>query len=328
MRRILVPLDGSPEAEGALAPAAAAAARTGAALTLVTVHEPAAAHLGLDDLSAAFVAIDQEVRDDERAYLASKVRQARMVHQNRLRAVLLEGRPGDKLIEFANEEEFDLIAMTTHGRSALSRLWLGSTAEEVVKRADPPVLLLRPGAAAGRSDLLFDRVLVPLDGSQRAESALASVAEYLSPSGILHLFTVVKPPVLFAPPARPGAPSDAKVSRRQKVIAYRYLRRIARRMRGCGRAVALHVAEAFVVSREIVRYANAERIELIVIATHARGGPARWALGSVADKIVRAGSCPVLVCRSRAADDKASEEYRAAITEYTPVACAVAGGMP
>ena len=317
MRKLIVPLDGSSEAERVLPLALAIAARSDAELRLVTVHHLSHSTLGLHDMGLAFAAIDREIRNDERMYLEAKVRDISASHGIAPIPVLLDGNPAEELVRYAREERADLVVMATHGRGGVCRLWLGSVADQVVRQADQPVLLIRPDGLD--QPVSFQRILVPLDGSRRAEKALPGAWELLAPeTGVLHLLNVVTLPFMFAPPARPGLDPESENVQRRKLFAYRYLRRIAAGPRAEGAAVAVHVAEGLDPAREILRYCADERIDLVAIATHGRAGPARWALGSVEDKIVRAGMAPVLVCRAPEAGDAMSHAYRAAMLEQDP----------
>ncbi|HEY1013009.1 MAG TPA: universal stress protein [Herpetosiphonaceae bacterium] len=141
---ILVPLDGSAFAEQALEPARQLAQRCDAHVVLVSVIPV------LDDLS--FVAsgiipvwarVNQHLQPAAAAYLAT-IAQRLAPHCGPVRTRSFDGPPATMITAAAAEERADLIVMATHGRSGLSRLWLGSVATRVLQHTDRPVLLIRP----------------------------------------------------------------------------------------------------------------------------------------------------------------------------------------
>ena len=149
--RILVPLDGSELAEAVLSTAHALAGMGPGTLYLVRA-----------------VAASNE--PEARRYLKRLAVYLRE-HGVVVEAQALRGQPVAVVVEEAARREVDLIVMSTHGRAGAGRWVLGSVADEVLHRTACPVLLLRTGQAglAARPR----RVLVPLDGSELAEHALA-----------------------------------------------------------------------------------------------------------------------------------------------------------
>src|SRR5688572_14627621 len=278
IRTIMVPLDGSEFAEQALPIAEALAASLGAALRLVTVHDPKLAWLDPAEAAAAFADLGDSLREEEESYLQRKA--GELARRGRAVAhAMRKGEPAAELAKHAQAEKVDLVVMTTHGRGGVSRLWLGSVADRLVRQSDRPVLLLRPERVPGSLDALFADVLVPLDGSARAESVLAAVDELVQRAGGgLHLLSVVVPPFIFAPPPAPvGAGLAAEPVHRRKLHAYRYLRRLAQPLRDSGRRVTTQVDVATDPAAEIVEHAARHDVQLVAIATHGRGGIARWA---------------------------------------------------
>lgn len=318
IRTILVPLDGSAFAERALPVAAAFARKLGASLHLVSVHDPASGFIDPSTAAVASVELDQEIRTAQQEYLdqqagAAAAQGLPVVHG------LRTGEAAAELARYAEAESIDLVVMTTHGRGGVSRLWLGSVADRMVRRSARPILLLRPDAAGSLDELLAD-VLVPLDGSVRAESVLGLVTDLAADAGTLHLINVVRPPFAFIPPPGPGVEyPESEPVQRGALYAYRYLRRLARPLREAGRKVATEAKVAADPAAEILAYVARHRIGLVAIATHGRGGLDRWMMGSVADKIVRAGTAAVLVVPTHANDhDELSGEYQAARREPDP----------
>ncbi|HEV8585846.1 MAG TPA: universal stress protein [Methylomirabilota bacterium] len=138
---VLVPLDGSRLAEGALA-TALGLAREGAALVLLRAVE---AHgTPFADPAAAQVAAIREAED----YLAGVAARLRDAGALEVETSVWYGPPAEAIADAARYRKADLIVMSTHGRSGLGRLVLGSVAESVLRSTSTPILLLRPAAPA------------------------------------------------------------------------------------------------------------------------------------------------------------------------------------
>ena len=318
IRTILVPLDGSAFAERALPVAAALARRLGASLHLVSVHDPASGFIDPATAAVASVELDREIRTAQEEYLQQQAGAA-AAHGLTIVHELRTGEPAAELARYAEAESIDLVVMTTHGRGGISRFWLGSVADRMVRRSARPILMLRPDES-GTLDALLADVLVPLDGSVRAESVLGPVTGLVGDAGTLHLVNVVLPPFVFVPPPVPGMPwPESEPAQRGALYAYRYLRRLARPLREAGRKVATEAKIAADPAAEILAYAARHRVGLVAIATHGRGRVDRWMMGSVADKIVRAGTAAVLAFPTHENEhDELSAEYQAARREPDP----------
>jgi nucleotide-binding universal stress UspA family protein len=142
-RRVLVPLDGSPLAESVLPLLMEIAGPLDMAIALVRVLEPVppmavegTRHFVPDDIEAR--------RRDAEEYLAPIAAGLRARGVDTTWEVRV-GRPESEILTAARERETDLIAMSTHGRSGLGRLLFGSVAEQVLRRAEVPVFLMRSG---------------------------------------------------------------------------------------------------------------------------------------------------------------------------------------
>jgi nucleotide-binding universal stress UspA family protein len=300
-RSILVPLDGSPLGEHALPLAVAVARRTGAAIRVAHAHAPV-------DPKHPDWYMPPEQRSDpaavgmQKSYLDGTVRKLTAAGVTAT-STLLEGPTVEALCEHVATAGADLVVMTTHGRGPLSRLWLGSVADALVRRLTVPLLLVRPkeepaDLAAGVS---LRHILIPLDGSKHAESILGPALALGEATGAAYtLLRVVEPvPVLgYDVFGYAQAGTDIAVVEELRHQAVGYLEGVAGRLRGRG----LHVRTLVLVNPSpagaILTETAPELHDLVALETHGRGGPARLLLGSVADKVIRGSACPVLVHRS------------------------------
>ena len=140
---------------------------------------------------------------------------------------------------------------------------------------------------------MYQKILVPLDGSELAEKALrhaAALAKSLNAQIIL-LRVVVFPTRDFD-----IIPMEAAVSPAMFAEAKHYLEHAAGSLRRMGIAVTT-ATESGRVADKIIDYVTDHQIDLIVMSTHGRAGAARWLLGSVADRIVHAAPVPVFLVR-------------------------------
>lgn len=288
-RRIMVPLDGSPFSERALPLAVALAHRSGAELRLVHVLVPLANKVFLESDGAT---------QDYLAGLARRVAEESGVH---VVAVRLVGRQVvGELSYYSAEEGIDLVVMATHGWGGLQRAWLGSTTDELVREARVPVLAFRPGKEeAPRLDgKAIEQVLIPLDGSALSEGVLREALELGGRDARFTLLRVVQ----LGPPSS-SISGGIELAQRQELLqaleaeATRYLGELAEGLRGEGFEVDTVVRVDAQPARVILDHAAEIGADLIAQATHGRSGVARFALGSVTDKVLRGAEVPVLVVR-------------------------------
>ena len=146
---------------------------------------------------------------------------------------------------------------------------------------------------------MYQRVLVPLDGSKMAEQAIPYASELCKGSTTVTLFQVVHIPIpLAAPDASLAVPMPSQAELIQE--AKTYLESIAAKLRLEGVRVDVDAVERDVVADAIVEYAAEHDIDLIVMTTHGRSGLSRMIFGSVAEAVVRNAPCPVLLIRAKA----------------------------
>lgn len=299
IRRIMVPVDGSAFSEHALPWALELAHHTDAQVDLVLVHvDPARAFLGEMPFADRWQA---EAREQEAAYLEEMADEVGPAESMSIDTVLLEGRSVSReLARYAAQRGIDLVVMTTHGRTGADRAWLGSVAEELIRRVRVPVLLVRPQDATrgiARRNALFRRVVVALDGSRIAERALDHAAAIGSLDGAsFELVEVVDPTRYVFTPYVPemGSAYQEAVDRAGERAGH-YLRELAAELATKGVPASTLVIDDVDPARAILRHAAASGADLLAIGTHGRGAIGRIMLGSVADKVIRGAEVPVLV---------------------------------
>ena len=277
---ILVPLDGSDLAEQALATAVTIARRRGLAVRLVHVHLPHAADpIHIEGLPVVDEHLHSQRNLHEQTYL-ERVRD-RVASGVAASIAILHGHPAAALAQDARASGAHWIVMTTHGRGGLERAWLGSVADELVRVSPVPLLLVRP--QVGAAPALPRTILVPLDGSPLAEGILEHVLLLArGDSGCEIVLLEV------------ATDEEGGTGREE---AERYLDGVARRLTAVGARVRTRVEVADDAASAILESVRSQNADLVALATHGRSGLVRVALGSVADKVVRGATVPVLLFR-------------------------------
>jgi nucleotide-binding universal stress UspA family protein len=313
-RSILVPLDGSQLSERALTPALAIARRMGATLHLAHVHIPPTSPIYSADLPLFDSTLDERMLEDERAYLGTVAERLRAAGDVRVEATLIDGAITESVPDLITGRALavaaDLVVMTTHGRGGIVRFWLGSVADELVRRLPMPVLLLRPdqGTQAQPVEPVLRNILVPLDGSANAEAILKDVLVLgKAMQSDLTLLRVVEP--LMVARHLPTAPAvrelDDALIDQLRTDAQAYLEQVAERLAGQSLKAHVRVVVAPQAAVAILEEACHEQADLIAMATHGRHGLARLLVGSVADKVLRGATTPVLVYRPQVSKERA-----------------------
>ena len=154
---------------------------------------------------------------------------------------------------------------------------------------------------------MYKKILVPLDGSKLSELSLKHLNTITSGCRTCQIIlaTVVETPFVpvseyfTAQEARDAIPAKMleKAEKEIKKKAKDYLSKAAKSLKSKGMTVQTVLIEPVLaedIAEAILSYAKKNKVELIIMSTHGRGGIIRWAMGSVADKIVRHASSPVL----------------------------------
>ena len=196
--------------------------------------------------------------------------------------------PVGAIQEFCLEQGVELIAMSTHGRSGLGRWVYGSTADKLVQSMTMPLLLMRPrGDEAPTQAMPIDTLVVPSDGSELAESALAygeNLARHMALN--ISLIRVVSTPAMTYPGADSYAYNPRMFSDLENA-AVGYLKQKQAELGQKGFKVECTVKGGYPADY-IIDHVEASEGSLIVMSTHGRSGICRWIMGSVADRILRA----------------------------------------
>ena len=307
--RILVPVDGSSLSEQVLPYVQQLGLGLSIPVTLMTVVEPSPPSIGLHLGPSSQEQDTVRHRADHAVAYLNSLADAFRSDGVTVSTLTPSGAPAQEIVQEAEREADTLIAMSGHGRSGVARWWLGSVADRVLHTTDAPLLVIRfhegerPTHAEG-----FSRVVVPVDGSPRAEEILPHVAHITKALGIAVDLVRVVPTwneylAMAAPSTNYGTASLDTASldeafRYNEEEANGYLDRVREDLlkQGVG-PVETHSLRGDPAS-SIIDVANESPDRLVAMTTHGRSGVGRWVLGSVADRVVRNSGDPVLVVRT------------------------------
>lgn len=278
VHRLLVPLDGTPFAEGALPYAEALARRTGAVVHLV--RGSLVRHAPLEQTGEA------QIVADERAYLVKVVE--RLGAQRIAASVTLQhAAAAEAIVGQAQQWGADLIVMATHERGPVGRAIFGSVTAGVLETTTAPVLLVQPGDAPPFEGT--QRVLLPLDGSPLAEAALPVAQRFAQ---------ILSAPITLVT----ALPRDEEGEHPLRD----HLREVTGHLEEAGLTVQVEVREGD--AAKVIRAAAEEcGATLIAMATRAHTGIDRMILGSTADAVLRATEVPLVLVRPTMRDERREE---------------------
>lgn len=292
IKKILVARDFSEYSENALSYAQALARRLDAELHLLFAEV-----LFGESIDTAVVALDDRFRER----LGKLPAEGQDLDQDAVPAtpVLVRGiAAASAILDYAREQEIDLIVLGTHGRRGVRHMLLGSVAEEVLRLAPCPVLTVGRVDPGRRLDDAAFSILVPMDFSPYAREALQYAKElaalFNARIDLLHVVDVHYHPTFF----ETGLFSIYDVEPDVEEKARIRLQQVYHETDGPeATAVQIEVCTG-AAAHEIVQYARRNATSLIVMATHGMTGLSHFLIGSVAEKVVRTAPCPVFTVKS------------------------------
>ena len=296
--KILVPLDGTALAEQALPTAVSLVQQMEGELELAIVHETESFD-GMPD--APWNAMSETMQE---SYVADKAKQVQSASATAVRSAVLRGDIADEICRHAGEVKADLIVMSTHGYTGLTRALQGSVADAVIRNAGIPVLLLRPASVGvpAETPTTFQKILILIDGSTRSHAIVDAVRAVTVPGVTQFTMLQVVTPVLpvverdmlfgYVPNPVDAGATDALVDNAR--MAMQRLADELATFTGC------HVEVCVVVddhpAAAISAFAQRHEFDLLALTTRGRGA-SRFLLGSVTDQLLGSSALPMLVVR-------------------------------
>ena len=301
--KILVPIDFSAHAGGAMRMAMYLANRQRASVAVL--HVDPLPGLGTVAVEPIYIApqmfaglhaehdarIDAELAEVRTQYLATAGDGVELAVVRRRDDVV----PG--ILEFAREWQPDLMVMGTGGIDGLGRLLLGSTVDRVARVAPCPVLVAGRADDTGDTPRRFERVVAAIDYSAFSDPVARAAAAVVEPSGVLEFLHVWNPPHVSALSGSLGADHVGMLGwiERARAAQVDEIQSFSAEL-DCEHAAVAHYVGTGSPATGILERARASRADLIVLGTHSRAGLAQRILGTVAERVLRHAEIPVLLC--------------------------------
>lgn len=289
--KILVPLDGTEIADEVVPYVQYIASRSGAEVTLLHV---------LPDLTRYAQSHIESERETATAHIDA-FREQLSFDADQLHCELRMGEPVSEILKFAALKRTSLIVMPTHARKGLDRMLSGSVTEHVMRQAHCPLLLSHAcddQAPDSNKEHRFDRILVPLDGTEPGFYILPLVEEFarLYESEI----------ILFHD--NPGL-SDVGGKLEGDDVGH-HLEAHRAQLADAGLSVSMQYTDAGKPAEDIIKAISSSHADLIAMTTHGRTGVGRMAYGSIVEHVLRNGTRPMLVlCTAPGAATEYVEKY-------------------
>lgn len=293
LKNLLVPLDGSLFAECVLPHAVAIAKIFDARITLVNILEQPIDSFGGPQADP----LDWYLQKTEAsAYLEGMKTRIEKSHVS-VRTMLLEGRAIEQIIETTRLSDIDLLILSSHGRHETNGWSVSSIVLQVVQQVRISTLIVRsyPADPTPLGELLYRRLLVPLDGSRRAGSALPFAAALVQAhQAELMLVHVVSKPEMarYLPLTQEDEQLMQRFVERNQEEGNKFLEQI----RG---HLPAHVQTRLLVSDNIAAtlqgFGEQEEVDLLIMSAHGYSGEARWPYGSVTNRFITDGTVPLLI---------------------------------
>jgi nucleotide-binding universal stress UspA family protein len=304
--KILVPLDRSPLAECVLPHAVALARSLDAQLLLLHV-------LSLPDKQDRLRAVDslewQLRRAEAESYLQSLC--ARMQEVGVIcETHVTDGDAAEQIVAMAHDNKVGLVLIASHGQSGLSNWNVSSVVQKVIVRASTSLMIVRAyqPAVAELASLHYERVLVPLDSSARAECVLplAAALTRVPDTQALLAHVVQRPPIpRRTPPSREDSELADRLVARNFDEAKQYLDVVRSQLPPAAIETRLLIGDNVVSS--LYDLADQEHIDLVLLSAHGYTGQMKWPYGSLVASFIAYGSSPLLIFQDAPVEQDATE---------------------
>ena len=300
---ILVPLDGSQLAECVLPQVIAIGQAFNAKIVLLHVMDK-----NPSDAATQFINLLnwQVNKTDAKLYLeriTDRLEKAGL----RTTAIVLEGQVAESITEFARSQEMKLVIMSSHGSSGVRKSGVSRVTEEITLSASTSILIVR---AHQMQEKPLSRILVPLDGSWRAEYVLPMVtllARYHNAQ--VQIVHVVKTPEMARqiPPAQEDIELSDRVVARNREEALKYLEQV----QSISPLAAIDVKTHLIISDNaplaIHEIIDQEKIDLVALNAHGYSGNDQWPYGSMVNNFILYGKVPLLIIQDHPVKEKTSQ---------------------
>jgi nucleotide-binding universal stress UspA family protein len=304
MKTILAPLDGSSLARSVLPHLVALTRDNGTTVTLLRVLEDTLADPAPSD------AVDWHLLKAEAQTNLGEMAAQLQAFELDVQTDVLEGTAADQIIAYAQQHAYDLVALSSHGQGGLSSWPLSSVAQKIILRVRKSILLVPAYHSSALKfqdddwgDIRYHRILVPLDGSPRAESVLnqASVLARYHEAELL-LVHVVAPPPLIQRLSYSAADQDLiqRVVARNYREAERYFAQLQARLTPQPQT---RIMESEPVATALHRLIQQENVDLVMLSAHGQMHSHKLPYGHLPLSLIMDAAVPLFVLQDLSGDE-------------------------
>jgi nucleotide-binding universal stress UspA family protein len=214
-------------------------------------------------------------------------------------SIRVKGAAAEQIVFYAENNNYDLIAMSTQGRNGMKRAVIGSVTEEVIRNTSLPVLTVNGSRNNSGNGIRIGKIIVPLDGSTLSESALPFAISLASeiPSDFLITNVISPTKVIAGDPILDGLITFDETShtvKTKKTDSNQYLIETANKLSDNPATIESEVLEGE-PSQAIMALVEQHTDPLLILASHGRAGLSRLVMGSVTETLMRTSNFPILV---------------------------------
>ena len=302
---ILIPLDGSLLAECVLPHASAIARAFNSRVMLLRAldRNQAAEKAQLFDL------LNWQINKTGAKLYLEKTSARLQKSGLRVEVTVLEGLVAESITDFAQSQGMKLIILSSHGRSGLSQWGLSSVTQKIIFSAPTSVLIIRAHqpTASDLDERLYTQIMVPLDGSRRAENVLPMVTALARfHQSRIHLVHIVRAPEMARqmPLAREDVDLSNRIIARNREEAIRYLDQVRLHSPLEGIDVETHLLTGDNAASALHEFADQEHIDLVVLSAHGYSGNNRWPYGSMVNNFILYSKVPLIIVQDLPAKEE------------------------
>ncbi|NTU55272.1 MAG: universal stress protein [Anaerolineales bacterium] len=296
---ILVPLDGSQLAECVLPHTIAVARSFDAEITLLRMLEKNQAGVS----AQLFDLLNWQINKTKATLYLETIKARLQTSGLRVKTAVLEGLVAEGITEHAQNQGMKLIILSSHGRHGLTQWGISSITQKIILSAQTSLLIVRasqqyPQSGESSKTPIYQRILVPLDGSQRAENVLPIITQLAhSHKSQIHLVQVVQTPEMARqmPPAREDIDLSTQVVARNREEAGRYLEQLKSRSYLEGIPVQIHLITSDNAAVALHQLGEQEQIDMVTLSAHGYSGNHQWPYGSMVNNFIMYGKVPLLI---------------------------------
>jgi len=296
---VLVPLDGSQLAECVLPHVAAFARSFDAEITLLRMLEKNRSSVP----AQLFDLLNWQINKTQASLYLEKTKAGFKGSSIRVRTAVREGLVAEGITEYAQNQGMELIILSSHGLSGLTQWGISSITQKIILSAPTSVLIVRATQHEFQTDEypdlpFYQRILVPLDGSQRAENVIPIVIQLSRFNNArVHIVQVVQTPEMAR--QMPLTPEDLDLSNRvvarNREEAGNYLEQVKVRSSMEGIVIQTHLITSDNAPAALHQLVEQEHIDLVTLSAHGYSGKSQWPYGSMVNNFILYGKVPLLI---------------------------------